>query len=283
MVEDTKMKNAKYMIGIVLATVLIATVLSGCVEEETPEEVTVIVTGSTTVLPIATQTAEQFNAMYDNITVTVSGGGSGHGITSVATGDAHIGMASREIKQSEIDENPEVDFVDHVVALDGVAVIVSLEISNNVTDITMDQLKGIYNGTITNWQELGGPDAQIYVNEREEGSGTRDTFMEIVDLEETTQDATAHSANSQVKQEVAASDVAIGYVGLGYVGDDTPALMIDGVAPSAATIADGTYPISRSLHMYTDGEATGALKMYLDYVMGAEGQAIVEEEGFITL
>lgn len=276
------MKVGKVALGILISLSLVAVFFSGCVEEITPEETTVIVTGSTTVLPIATQTAEQFNDMNDNITVTVSGGGSGHGITSVATGDAHIGMASREIKQSEIDENPDVDFVDHVIALDGVAVIVSAQIYTNVTNITMAQLKAIYNGTINNWQDLGGPNETIYVNEREEGSGTRDTFMEIVGLEETDAD-TAHSANSQVKQAVAGSDVGIGYVGLGYVGEDTPALMINGVEPTAATIGDGTYPISRSLHMYTDGEPTGAIKAYLDYVMGDEGQAIVEEEGFIPL
>jgi phosphate transport system substrate-binding protein len=146
----------------------------------------------------------------------------------------------------------------------------------------MDQLKGIYDGSISNWQDLGGPDEEIFVNEREEGSGTRDTFMNIVDLDETAADK-ANSANSQVKQAVDGSDVAIGYVGLGYISDETPALKIDSVYPSAVTIKDESYPISRSLHMYTNGEPADAVEEFLNFVMGSEGQAIVEEEGFISI
>ena len=205
------------------------------------------------------------------------------GIKSVATGSADIGSASREVKQSEIGQYGDI-FIDHVIALDGVAVIVSKEIHNaGITDITIEQLKGIYEGTITDWQELGLSESKdIFVNEREEGSGTRDTFMEIIDLEETNADK-ANSANSEVKQAVAGSNKAIGYVGLGYVSDQTPALKINGVEPSAATIKDGGYPISRSLHMYTKGEPTGAVKEFLDFVIGSEGQAFIEEEGFVSI
>ena len=256
-----------------------AVFLSGCTDQGTT---TITIKGSSTVLPIAERCAEEFNAVHNDIKVTVAGGGSGLGIKSVATGEADIGDASREVKQSEIDEYGDI-FVDHKIALDGVAVIVSKAIHDaGVTDITLDQLKGIYDGSISNWQELGGPDKEIFVNEREEGSGTRDTFMDIVDLDETAADK-ANSANSQVKQAVSESDVAIGYAGLGYVSDETPALKINGVSPSAATIEDESYPISRSLHMYTNGEPTDAVEEFLNFVMGSEGQAIVEEEGFISI
>ena len=272
-------KFGKTSVLLIVGISLCAVFLTGCTEQETT---TITIKGSSTVLPVAETCAEEFNKLHSDIKVTVAGGGSSLGIKSVANGEADIGSASREVKQSEIDQYGDI-FIDHVIALDGVAVIVSKTIYNaGITDITLDQLKGIYDGSISNWQTLGGPDEEIFVNEREEGSGTRDTFMEIVDLEETNADK-ANSANSEVKQAVAGSNKAIGYVGLGYVSDQTPALKINGVKPSAATIKGGSYPISRSLHMYTKGEPTGAVKEFLDFVMGSEGQAIVEGEGFISI
>ena len=277
-IENRKFGKAGVLliVGIALGAVF----LTGCIGQK--DTTTISIKGSSTVLPVAETCAEEFNKLHDDIKVTVAGGGSSLGIKSVATGSANIGSASREVKQSEIDQYGNI-FVDHKIALDGVAVIVSKAIHDaGVTDITMDQLKGIYDGSISNWQTLGGPDEEIFVNEREEGSGTRDTFMDIVDLDETAADK-ANSANSQVKQAVGGSNKAIGYVGLGYVSDQTPALKINGVEPSAATIKDESYPISRSLHMYTKGEATGAVKEFLDFVMGSEGQAFVEEEGFVSI
>lgn len=276
-----KMIFEKKGIGLALlaVSVLIMTMFAGCVEEGK----TVTVKGSSTVLPIASACAEEFMKQHPDVTVSVAGGGSSVGIKAVGTGEADIGDASREIKDSEIAEYPNVDFVDHVIAKDGVAVIVSKEINQSgVTGITMSELRGIYNGTITNWNEIGGPDREIFVVERDEGSGTRDTFMDAAGLDETAADV-AKAANSNVKQAVSGSNAGIGYVGLGYVSDDTPALKIDGVYPSEGTIKSNDYPITRSLHMYTNGDPTGAVKQFLDFIMGAEGQAIVEEQDFITI
>jgi len=282
MIRGKNKKITKLMISTIAIIVVLVAMLSGCIDNKKDEK-TITIKGSSTVLPVATLCAEEYMNKHDNVRIIVSGGGSSLGIKSVGTGDADIGDASREIKQSEIDAYPDVNFVDHKIALDGVAVIVSKEIYNSgVTDISLEQLKAIYNGTINNWNILGGPDEEIFVNEREEGSGTRDTFMELVDLEETNADI-AHSANSQVKQAVSNSQVGIGYVGLGYVDEDTPALSIDNVSPTSETIQLGTYPISRSLHMYTNGEPSGEVKKFLDFIMGPEGQAIVEEEGFIPI
>ena len=279
------MKKQNVIISLVIGLAIISVLFSGCIDnnnEESPSE-NVTIKGSSTVLPIATLAAEAFMELYPNITVSVAGGGSSVGIRSVATGEADIGDASREVKQSEIEEYPEITFYDNKVALDGVAILVSKAIYDaGVTDITMEQLRGIYNGTITQWDELGGPTEEIFINEREEGSGTRDTFMELVGLEETVADS-AHSANSQVKQAVGGSEVGIGYAGLGFIDDTTPALAIDSIAPSEATITSGDYPISRSLHMYTNGQPTGAVKLFIDFVLGEEGQDIVAEEGFITI
>ena len=281
--EVKKYKTPIMTLVVLTAVIITVAALSGCIETDGDEKTTITIKGSSTVLPIATLCAEQFMEDNPDITVSVAGGGSSVGIRSVAEGEADIGDASREVKQSEIDEFGDI-FYDNKVALDGVAVIVSKEIYDaGITDLTLEQIKEIFDGTISDWQDLGyNGSLEIFVNEREEGSGTRDTFMELVDLEETDAD-TAHSSNSLVKQAVQGSDQAIGYVGLGYVDDTTPAVDIDGVAANADNIKSETYPISRSLHMYTIGEPTGTVKEFIDYVLGTEGQQIVEDEGFIAI
>jgi phosphate transport system substrate-binding protein len=258
-------------------TIFIGLCICGCTEIRT-----INIKGSSTLLPILERCAEEFNKIHKNVRVTVAGGGSSLGIKSVAIGEADIGASSREIKKSEIEQYGDI-FIDHKIALDGIAIIVSKSIYDyGITDITMDQLRGIYNGSISNWQMLGGPNKKIFVNEREEGSGTRDTFMKILGLEETIAQK-ASSANSLVKQAVAGSNVAIGYVGLGYVGDETPALKINGVYPSPQAIKNETYPLSRSLHLFTKGEPKGEVEEFIKFIMSSEGQAIVEEEGFISI
>ena len=198
-------------------------------------------------------------------------------------GNIDIGAASREIKQDEIDKFPNVDFTDNVIAFDGVAVIVSQDIyDSGVIGLTTEQLVAIYVGTIKNWMDVGGPDKQININEREEGSGTRDTFMEAIDIEETVANQ-AWPSNAEVKSAVSNSDNGIGYVGLGYVSSSTPSLRLNGIEPSEATIKASTYPISRSLHMYTDGTPKGAVKEFIDFVQGSTGQGIIADEGFIPL
>jgi len=266
------------VIGLILVGAL---VMSGCTEEGGETEL--VVTGSSTVLPIAQQAAEQFNKDHDDITVQVSGGGSGHGIASLAKGEADIGMASREAKQSEIDDYSDIDFYDNQVAKDGVGVIISKDIySEGVVGLTTDEVADIYNGKITNWKEVGGPDKEIFVVERQEGSGTRDTFMDALGLDSTNADS-AQQENSDVKSSVKTADNAIGYVGLGYIDSSTPGIRLDGVSPSEDNVKSGDYPISRALHMYTDGEPEGAAKEFLDYILSSEGQQIVAEEGFIPV
>lgn len=295
---ESKNKFIGKMALVLLVSVLLAVaMLSGCVDDGKngkDGKTTLKVNGSSTVYPIAQLCAEAFNQENDDITVEVGSPpvGSGGGINMLGKGEVHIGCASREIKQSERDEHPDVDFYDNVIAYDGVAVIVSSEIythaTANVTNLTTEQVLGIYNGTITDWGDVGGPaGTEIAVHGREEGSGTRDTFMMAIFGDE---DANASgvnfawSGNSEVQSNVDSSDKAIGYVGLGYVSNDTtPAVILDGVYPKENTIKDQTYPIYRSLHMYTDGEPTGAVKEYIDYIKSTAGQQVVADEGFITL
>ncbi|MFW6144273.1 MAG: phosphate ABC transporter substrate-binding protein [Candidatus Natronoplasma sp.] len=266
------------VIGLILVGAL---VMSGCTEDGDDELQEITVVGSSTVLPIAQMAAEEFNKDHDNIQVSVSGGGSGYGINAIIEGTTDIGMASRDIKQSEIDKVPNV--VETTVARDGLAVIVSKTVYDaGVTALTTDQVTDIYSGEIDNWQELDGPDEDIYIVERADTSGTYGTFMDLLGLDETAAQST-QLENSDVKRTVGNSDYAIGYVGMGYVGGDTPAVKLDGYLPNAEDVASGNYPLQRGLHMYTDGEPTGAVKEYIDFIMSSRGQEIVEEIGFIPV
>jgi phosphate transport system substrate-binding protein len=296
---EVKNKNkGKLMLVILIVMTVGISMFSGCVEEE--GTITISIKGSSTVLPIAETCAEEYMKLNENVQITVAGGGSSVGIKSVAKGEVDIGDASRSAKPSDFEDIEGVelsDLKDNVVAFDGIAVVVSSNIkNNNVTGLTMDQIYMIYSGEIENWNEVGGPDLEIYVNDRASTSGTRATFVELIEnssgyaLEDFEEDGgtlavdNVNQENSNVVTAVSGSQQAIGYVGLGYVDENTcPAIEVDDVMPSTTTVKDGTYPISRSLHMYTLGEPTGEVKKFIEYVQGEDGQDIVEEEGFITI
>jgi len=281
----------------ILVLLLITITFAGCVDEKGGAgdggATTINIAGSSTVFPIAQQCAEAFNEQHEDIYVQVEAppSGSGGGIRALGTGIADIADSSRSIKEEEIAEYPNVEFVDHVIALDGVAIIVSKAIYEaGVTELTSDEVRRIYLPSddpdkITNWKDVGGPDEGISVNEREEGSGTRATFMEKIfgDAGASTGATQSWNANADVKTAVANANNAIGYVGLGYVDSNTPCVMLDGVEAKKETIASGEYPLSRSLHMYTNGEPEGAIAEFLEFVLSPAGQSIVENEGFLRV
>lgn len=268
-----------------LALLLTATFLAGCTggEGDTKPE-SLSVTGSTTVLPIAQKAAEAYMDTHPDADIQVSGGGSSVGVQAVGEGTADIGMASRDLKESEREKYP--DLIQHVVARDGIAMIVHP--SNTVEAMTIAQIKAIYQGTVTNWKDLGGPDMAIVVVGRDSASGTREFFQEtVMNREDFVPTQLEKNSNGAVKQTIAQTPGAIGYVGLGYVDPSVKALKVDvngtAVEPTVAAVVSGDYPIARSLTMVTKGEATGLAKEYLAFILSPEGQAIVEEEGFVPV
>jgi len=269
-----------------LMAVLIGSLLAGCIgggdDESGDSELsgTIRIAGSTTVQPIASAAAEEFMYMHPDVTVTVQGGGSGTGVTQVAQGTVDIGNASRDIKQSEMDQYPEL--VPTPVAADGIAVAVNP--SNSIDALTMEQVAGIFTGQITNWSEVGGPEGEIVVIIREDGSGTRATFEEIVhDGTDSSAGALQKPSNGAVKTTVSQTPQAIGYIGIGYIDDSIQSVKVDGVVPTEENVANGSYPISRLLYMITNGEPEGLVKEFLDFILSEEGQELVAEEGFIKL
>ena len=273
------------LIGIIALTGAI--LLGGC--GETPamdgtnnevEEVEISVVGSTTVQPLAELLSEAHEAINPNILVTISGGGSSVGVKSASEQSADIGMASREIKDSEIQECPEI--VIHTIAHDGIAIVVYPE--TDIDGMTMEQARGIFAGEITDWSEVGGTAGVITVAAREEGSGTRSAFEDLVmDESLITETAILQPSNGAIRTTVATTPGSIAFISFGYLDDSTKPIAIDGALPTAENVNAGSYPVVRPLNMITYGEPTGAVAEWLEFIVGEDGQAIVAAEGYLPI
>lgn len=239
----------------------------------------VTISGSTSVEKIGLALADEFMALNPDVNVTYEAIGSSAGVKNANEGVTIIGTASRAIKDSE----KEWGMTEHVLAFDGIAVAVNP--ANGVTDITMEQIQGIYKGEITNWSELGGNDEAIVVVSREDGSGTRGAFEEIVEFEgELTVDALIAEGNGNVQTTVAGNPQAIGYISFSTVDDTIKTLNVNGTVATTDNVLNGSYPVSRPFNMvFHDENMTDASNAFVDFVLSAEGQAIVEEKGGIPV
>lgn len=236
--------------------------------------------GSTSMEKLANALSEAFMEEYPDVTVTAEFVGSGAGIEAVTNGTTDIGNSSRSLK----DEEKAAGVVENVVAIDGIAVCV--DPANEVADLTKEQLTNIYNGTITNWKEVGGVDEPIIVIGREAGSGTRGAFEELVDLKDACKYANELDSTGAVIAKVASTPGAIGYASLDALDDSVKALSLEGVEATAENIKAGNYFLSRPFVMATKGEISeqnDLVQAWFDYVMGDEGQQIASEVGLITV
>jgi phosphate transport system substrate-binding protein len=229
--------------------------------------------GSTTVQPLSETLADAFTEIFPNIKITVTGGGSSVGIKSASEGTLDIGAASRELKASEESSG----LVVSVLAYDGIAVVVNA--AQTVSDLTIEQIKQIYAGEIKNWNEVGGANEDIVVVSREEGSGTRAAFEELVmGTTLITASTILQSSTGALKTTVAGNKKAIGYISMGYLDSSVKALSIDGIAGTEENAKNGSYPIVRPLIYVTKGNPAGIVKKYIDFCQGIAGQAIVAED-----
>jgi phosphate transport system substrate-binding protein len=234
---------------------------------------TITTGGSTTVQPLSETLANAFEEIFPNVEVTVTGGGSSVGVSSAANGTVDIGAVSRELKESEESLGLGVT----VLAYDGIAIVTHA--SQTVTDLTKEQIKQIFAGEITNWNEVGGANEDIIVVAREEGSGTRGAFEELV-MGETfiTDQAILQGSNGALKTTVSGNAKAIGFLSMGYLDSSVAALSIEGVEGTEENAKNGSYPIVRPLIYVTLGEPEGITKKYIDFCTGIAGQAIVSED-----
>ena len=236
--------------------------------------------GSTSMEKLANALSEAFMEEYPDVTVTAEFVGSGAGIEAVTNGTADIGNSSRSLK----DEEKAAGVVENVVAIDGIAVCV--DPANEVADLTKEQLTNIYNGTVTNWKEVGGADEPIIVIGREAGSGTRGAFEELVDLVDGCKYANELDSTGAVIAKVASTPGAIGYASLDALDDSVKALSLEGVEATAENIKAGNYFLSRPFVMATKGEISeqnDLVQAWFDFVLGDEGQQVASEVGLITV
>ncbi|MDR1617167.1 MAG: phosphate ABC transporter substrate-binding protein [Syntrophomonadaceae bacterium] len=236
------------------------------------------VSGSTTVLPIMQTAADNLIAMNQGLTITVAGGGSGTGINDTQSGANNIGMSSRELTADERETLAPVK-----MANDAIAIIVHP--NNPVNSLTKEQAMKIFLGEINNWQEVGGNNAPILVQTRETGSGTLATLEEmLLEKEKVVSTATPFSSSALIKQAVAKSENAIGFDSVGFVDSTVKMVSLDNITPSDKTVKDATYPLSRSLYVFTKGQASGINARLIDYLRTQQVQNnIVQKEGYITL
>jgi len=284
------MISLKKNITLVVSLLIIAALVSACggtstpgapVTDPTTDNSTISVSGSTTVQPLAEKLAEAFMTENTSIRIDVQGGGSSVGVKAAGQGTSDIGMASREIKESELAEFPKLNVV--VIARDGIAIVANADVT--VSDLTVEQVRDIFSGKITNWKDLGGEDQNIIVVSREEGSGTRGAFEELVMGKDAliTASAILQPSNGSIRTTVSTTPYSIGYMSFGYLDDTIKAISIGGIAPTEPNAADGSYPIVRPLNMLTNGEPTGAVKAFLDFILSDAGQKLVVEDGYIPV
>mgnify|MGYP000989961979 CR=1 len=235
--------------------------------------------GSTSMEKLANAVSEAFMEKYPKVTVTAEFVGSGAGIEAVSNGTADIGNSSRNLK----DEEKAKGVAENIVAIDGIAVVV--DPANTVEDLTKDQLTSIYDGTVTNWKDVGGNDAPIVVVGREAGSGTRGAFEELLKLEDACKYSNELDSTGAVMAKVASTPGSIGYVSLDVLDDTVKALKLDGAEPTEENIKAGKYFLSRPFVMATKGEISeqsDLVKALFDFIYSDEGSELVKSVGLIT-
>ena len=290
----------KKLIVLTLVAVMALTMMVGCgAEEPAAEEATqapateapaeeapaaeelsgtVNVNGSTSMADVIAALTEGFNEINPDVQINYTGSGSGAGIEGVLAGTCDLGLSSRALSEDEKGQGA----VENIVAKDGVAVVINPE--NTVTELSTEQIAAIYTGEITNWSEVGGPDAEIAVLGRDSASGTRSAFEEILGIQDACVYLNEYSSTGDVIGNVASNPNAIGYASLSAVDDSVVAVSVNGVAPTEATVADGSFPIQRPFVIVTvEGtELSAAAQAFLDYAMSAEVADIIAAAGAVS-
>ena len=234
----------------------------------------VTVAGSTAFQPFAEKLAEDLMSKRPDLSITVQGGGSALGIQSALSGAAQIGMADLVTLPPDAQTLTSV-----VVARDGVSVVVHP--GNPVNNLTTEQIRSIFNGTIRNWKEVGGKDAPITVVSREAGSGTRSSFESIIGGVSLTRDAIVQDSSGTIRETVASDPHTVGYLSHGVINEKVKPVTVDGTACTMATAASGEYKLVRPVFFLTKGAPAGAAKEFINYVLSPEGQEVIKKDGLI--
>lgn len=270
----------KKKIAVILTSMaLMSTIAIGC-GKKAENGANVTISGSTSVGPLIEKEGEVFKSLNKDISVQVNQLGSSAGIKDAINGTVQMGMSSRDLKEDEKSTGlKEVE-----IAYDGIGIITNKV--NTVKSLTLSQVKDIYTGKITNWKEVGGKDSQIVVVSREDGSGTRDAFQDIVGYksENLIKEAQIGDGSGNIKSTVSTNENAIGFISFEYIDDTINSPSIDNIEPTAKNVIDGTYKISRPfLLVYKEDKATEHSKKFIEFILSEQGQQIVEDSGLIKI
>ncbi len=277
----------------VVAVVIMAAVAASMLTGGEDKRTTIAQAGSDTLLELMTEMSESFSEAQDDVAVDVTGGGSGVGIKDLIDGNIDVAQASRQMKSTEIAaaEANGIEAVEFSVAIDGIAIVVNA--ANEVDSLTMEELRGIYNGTITNWNQVGGADQAITAYGRQTTSGTYEFFFEtVMHKEDFSQEVSQETGNSAIATKVKNDAGGIGYIGIGYANQATGVSIVplgadadsEAFLPTdEGAVYSGDYPLSRHLYVYTAGTPDGAVKQWVEYILSDAGQQIVADTGFYKL
>ena len=248
------------------------------------------VKGSDTIVNASQYIVEEYMVNHSNARIAVTGGGSGVGISSLINGTADIGMASRNIKEKEIQEAKKrgEKLNEVVIGFDGITVIVNK--NNKLSNLSHETLGKIFRGEITNWKELGGEDGQIIVLSRDSSSGTHEFFKDHIVRDKNTMKTAEYGkgvlympSNEAIKQEVLSNKNAIGYIGMGYVDNKIKSLTVDNIAPTIKNVGNKSYPIAREIYWYVKETDNKTVNSLVKYALSSAGQEIVKSEGFVPV
>lgn len=280
------MNKKKWAAALLISVFAAGLALTGCGGNDAGESGPsgkVTVSGSSALLPLAKDAAQKFKAKNDQVSITLNAGGSGTGLKQVSEGSVDIGN-SDVFAREKLPEAKAAELVDHKVAVTVMAPVVSKEIGTNVKSLTKAQLQDIFTGKVTNWKDVGGPDEAVVLITRPSTSGTRALFTKYAldGKEELSNKSMETDDSGTLVQTVSQTKGAIGYVALSYLMNNntvTP-LAIDGVEPTLDNVYNGKYPVWGYEHMYTKGEATGAVKAFIDFIMSKDYSADIEKQGY---
>lgn len=278
------MKNCKKIMAAILAGMMtMSMVACGSSEGDLGASGSITVSGSSALLPLAKDAAEAFKEKNPDVSITLNGGGSGTGLKQVSDGSVNIGN-SDVAAEEKLEADKAAELVDHKVCVVTMAPVINKELAKEVTSLTKQQLIDIFTAKVTNWKEVGGPDEEILLVTRPQTSGTRALFQAYAldGQEEVVGSSLETDDSGTLLQSVMDNKGAIGYVALSYLTntDKVSTVAIDGVEPTLENTYNGTYPVWGYEHMYTKGEATGAVKEYIDYIMSEEYSQQLESQGY---
>jgi phosphate transport system substrate-binding protein len=274
--KQRRNQNMKKIIVLLVSVLMLIALFAGCAKETASG--TVSTDGSTSMEKVIGALGESFMEKNQGVTFTYNPTGSGSGIQAVQDGRCDIGLSSRALKEEEKSQG----LKETVLAYDGIAMIVNP--ANPVSDLTLEQIAAIYKGEITNWKDVGGNDARIVLIGREAGSGTRDGFESITDTKDACQYRQELTSTGDVIATVAQNPDAIGYASLAALKDTVKALNVNGVAPTEATVKDGSYKIQRPFVLVTKADASlsAAAQNFFDYATSSDASGIISAAGAVA-